>query len=903
MSVLPAPVAVSLGDVDRDDIPRVGGKSANLGAMVRAGLPVPDGFCVPAQTYRAVVDVISDTILTTLVGLDSEDTAALESASRAIRQQIEALLLPDEIADGIVAAYRALAETIGEAQPGVAVRSSATAEDLPDSSFAGQQDTFLNVRGEAALLDAVRRCWSSLWTPRAIAYRQRNDYAHDQVAIAVVVQQMVDSEVSGVLFTADPVSGSRVRMVINGSWGLGEAIVSGMVAPDGWVLDRSGQVIEQEIGSKTQMIVYAPDGGTVVQNVPPERRAQPSLSTDDLRRLVDLGRRVEQHFGTPQDIEWALHHGRLYLLQSRPITTLFPLPEPRPGDDARHFYLSVNALQGVMEPITPLGIDLFREVAHVLQIGTGLPTSTPDGKPRLVEAAGRMYVDATAALRHPVGRVMIQLPFRVIDPTSARLFPQILSEPDLTVQPASRLRIARAVARTVWRCRFMLRRVARTFRAPQGARGIAEAQIVDRLDRMARLVERPMSLGERRVMVRTILLGVGKTMVTVMPPTLAPGMLSFYLVEQLASRWKLPPAELVALRQGLRDNPTTEMDLALWQLSRTIKADRAAAAQWARASDRDLAAAYAAGQLAPVAQRGLAEFLDRYGHRGVREIDVGMPRWRETPEYIINALHNYLLMDDPTLAPDRRFAELERIAEATRLDLSRQVRSQPRGRLKAAVLSLLTSRMRALLGLREAPKFWGVRMIALLRRNFQLAGDDLVRRGLLDDRNDVFFLRLKELDQAAWGSIPPLRDIVAARRAEYDRELQRQQFPRVLTSDGESIVLRRADGEADEPGGIGVSQGIYEGRVRVIRDPHGARLEPGEILVAPSTDPAWTPLFLTAGGLIMEAGGMLSHGSVVAREYGIPAVVGVAGATSRLVTGQMVRIDGMLGTIEMIDPA
>ena len=412
-----------------------------------------------------------------------------------------------------------------------------------------------------------------------------------------------------------------------------------------------------------------------------------------------------------------------------------------------------------------------------------------------------------------------------------------------------------------------------------------------------------MTLGERVLMVRVLLRAGGPTIVANLGPAFAPGMLASVLTERLARRWGLDTTKVVALRQGLPGNPTTEMDLALWQLSQQIKSDPAARRLVTEETPEAVVMAYEEEQLPPWTQAGLRDFLARYGHRAIREIDVGMPRWSETPEYIINTLRNYLLLDDPALAPDVHFEALARAAEQAQTELLETARSQRGGRPKAAILRFLTSRMRSLMGGREAPKFWMVRMISVMRHVLHGAGQDLAAQGLLEGPDDVFFLRLGELEQAAQGSVHDLARRVTERRATYDRELQRRQLPRIITSEGEIIVGRQPSSNPNEIVGVGVSPGVREGTVRVIRNPHGAHLAPGEILVAPSTDPAWTPLFLTAGGLVMEAGGMLSHGSVVAREYGIPAVVGVGDATTRLKTGERIRIDGTMGTVEIMDRA
>ncbi|HZG67551.1 MAG TPA: PEP-utilizing enzyme, partial [Herpetosiphonaceae bacterium] len=517
----------------------------------------------------------------------------------------------------------------------------------------------------------------------------------------------------------------------------------------------------------------------------------------------------------------------------------------------------------------------------------------------LAEAAGRLYLDATPALRNPIGRRLIQLPFRAVDPTTAYAFPELLKDPRLAVRPVSRRVVAKVLLGLLHRSWPLPLRIVEAFHHPAQARREAETAVAERVARIDQISRRHMLLEEQTQMVRVLLFGGLSSIPTRLPPLVAAGILSSFVTEALARRWGLDVSKVVAVRQGLAGNPTTEMDLALWNLSQQIKANPDAWRAFAEESPEAVGAAYRAGTLPEPIQAAMAAFFERYGHRGIREIDGGMPRWSDAPEYIIGMIRNYLLLDDPALAPDRHFAELARTAEQARGELIAAARAQRQGWLKGAVIGFLTSRMRVLMGAREAPKFWVVRILSIVRRILRGAGEELVRREQLDHADDVFFLRLDELG----AQTPDLKSMVARRRAAYTRELERRQLPRILTSDGTIITGRRPVGSPTTLEGIGVSPGEREGHVRVIRDPHGAHLAPGEILVAPSTDPAWTPLFLTAGGLVMEAGGLLSHGSVVAREYGIPAVVGVADATARLTTGQRVRIDGAAGTVELLPDA
>jgi pyruvate,water dikinase len=359
------------------------------------------------------------------------------------------------------------------------------------------------------------------------------------------------------------------------------------------------------------------------------------------------------------------------------------------------------------------------------------------------------------------------------------------------------------------------------------------------------------------------------------------------------------PRELEAVLRGLPNNVTTEMDLELWHLAVTIRANDASREVFLAHGPKELAALYAAGSLPAVAQTGLGVFLDRYGHRAVAEIDLGMPRWSEKPDHILGMISNYLHVEDPEQAPDRQFARAEEHAEARIRSLVERTRA--RSQLRARLVEFCLRRTRQLSGLRELPKFYIVLALAEMHRQLNAISTELVRTGAIAAAADVYFLEFDEVRVGLRGA--DLKGIVAARRQLYDVEMRRRRIPRLLLSDGtdvEAAVMAKSP-VSGALNGTPASAGTATGTVRVILDPVGAHLEPGEILVAPSTDPGWTPLFMTAGALVMEMGGVISHGAVVAREYGIPAVVGVPDATTRLRTGQRVTVDGSAGTVRQVD--
>ena len=879
---------LSFGALDRDSLPIAGGKAANLGELTRAGFPVPNGFCVTTAAYAAAAE--NADLNATLDALDdahTNDTERLSSLASEMRKVLQAAPMPDGLVRSINGAYRKLAD--GAPVP-VAVRSSATAEDLPHASFAGQQDTYLNVVGEEPLLDAVRRCWASLWTDRAVSYRAKNGISHRGVSLAVVVQQMVESEVSGILFTANPLTGKRHQAVIDASPGLGEAVVSGAVNPDHFVVDTvTGEIVERRSGDKRVAVRSIPSGGT--RQVESEGRdAEYCLTDEQVRALSTLGARVEAHYGTPQDIEWAIDPGgKTWLVQARPITTLFPLPDGVPDDELR-VYLSLSVVQGVYRPLTPMGIQAFRLISTSASTLAGHPP--PDryaGIAPLTEAAGRLFFDVTPALRSAFGRRVLSFTTSNMEARAAPILRRLAEDPRLSTVPTPWGQILRSVLTVLAKGRVPLY-VIRALARPEAARARAE-RVVEEF----RAVGNPPRDGaERLAEVERTLLGGAPRILPGVSPTFVAGLgasaLAGRLLGDLATE-----SERRTVMGALPHNPTTEMNLALWALATEVRSDPAVAQTFRETPPEQLSLDYRAGSLPAQLQAALEDFLSKYGHRGVAEIDVGLPRWSEDPTHIFGVLANYLRLEDPELAPDVQFQQAERRALEMADVLVR--RASSKNRLRGALVGFLLRRARELAGLREMPKFCIVLLMARARALLWRVGEDLAKAGRLEKAEDIFFVSLPEAKVALAGG--DLRPMIQERRERYQQELARRHVPRILLSDG----TEPEDEVPDMPEAAGTlngtpaSSGVVEAGAHVILEPTGARLEPGEILVAPSTDPGWTPLFLTAGGLVMEMGGAMSHGAVVAREYGIPAIVGVQDATGKIATGQKIMVDGSAGRI------
>jgi rifampicin phosphotransferase len=832
-------LVLPLSSLGARDLMVAGGKGANLGELIHAGFPVPAGFVITTDAYVLAAQA---------AGVDPNHP--LGARARLLEAP-----LPTEIASAVLVAYRAFGDR-------VAVRSSATAEDLPEASFAGQQDTVLDVEGEEPLLDAVRRCWSSLWNERAVAYRASHAVDERALRLAVVVQRMVPASVAGVLFTADPITGRRRRAAIDAVRGLGEQLVSGAVNPDHYLVEtRTGEILE--------------------------RRGE-ILDDARLRELAAIGDRVEAHFGKPQDIEWAFDDKKLWIVQSRDITTLYPIPAtaPDPERDLR-VYLSANVAQGVLQPLTPMGIQTFRLIGAAFAAAVGRPAADPAAGTSVIADAGlRLWIDLTGVIRNAAAREMPVRVLSIMEARSSRIFARLLADPRLAPRGGSRVRSAVSI----------LRAIGHTGAPPMVLRALlrpdsTRARLLREVDALVTRDVGPLATpGERLDAFERLFLSVPPRMFPKLVALVGAGLISYNIAGRLL-RAVATEDELRTVLRGLPFNPTTEMDLELWAIARRTRDDPASRAALVDRTPAELSADYRRGALPPLLQSELEPFLERYGHRALAEIDLGLPRWSEDPAHLLGAIANYQRLDVTAIAPDAQFARGAREAEAMIATLLARVHG-PRRALAGALLR----RVRALAGVREAPKFHVVRIFARGRAILAPVGAALAGAGRVAADEDIWFLTLPEARRAVAGD--DMRGIVAERRGVYRREERRRHIPRVLLSDGTDAEAAFATPSADGAiRGTPASPGTARGVAHVMLSPAGARLEPGEVLVAPATDPGWTPLFLTASALVMEMGGMMSHGAVVAREYGIPAVVGVADATTRIVTGERIVVDGSAGTV------
>ncbi len=837
-------LVVPLETLDRTALPLAGGKAANLGELIRAGFAVPAGFCVTTAAYaQFAARARLDPALLELEAGSPEDSARQIALATAIRAAFSETALPPEVVEAITTAYQTLSP---EAPVPVAVRSSATAEDLPEASFAGQHETLLNVIGLEQVFAAIRQCFASLWTDRATQSRSRLGIGPRSVRLAVVVQRMVEAEVAGVLFTANPLTGKRREAVIDANPGLGEAVVSGATTPDHFVVQTTtGEIVERRLGNKQVQIQAAIGGGT--QKIEAgASHAHACLSDEQIRALATLGARVETLYEAPQDIEWAIDSsGQLFLLQARPITTLFPLPAGAPSTDERlSVYLAFGVQQGSYRPFTPMGLSALRLLASGFLALIGQQLSDPLAGPSFIkEAASRPFFEVTAALRSSFGRRFLLEAMREAEVHAATSFEQLVTDPRLALRPTPRRAFGRALVLLLVRTRLPWY-FARALLAPE-ATGRRVQRLVDQL-RQSPQLDASADAASYLAAAESLLLSGLRLAFRVSPVMLA-GMQSFALARRLLGELA-ETQECQLVLGGSPTNPTTQMNLALFRFAEALQVDATSRSLLQHMSAEQLAMEYQQGRLPIPLQQGLARFLQVYGHQSVCELDLGVPRWSEDPTYVLMLLGGYLdglEGEKHTQTPHLQLQRADQAARAMIVTLSQRARQGHR--LRGWLVHFFLHRAHTLAGYREMTRFVVGLLLAQARAQLWLVGAALVEAGKLNEAEEIFFLTFPEVHMALAGA--DLRAQVSARRATFERELGRRQVPLVLLSDGTVPTAHPKPTPSTVPSegvlqGTPASPGRVTALARVILDPRQARLTPGEILVAPSTDPGWTPLFL-----------------------------------------------------------
>ena len=851
---------------DHADLETVGGKGASLARLTRAGLPVPDGFHITTQAYRQFVaeNGLQGQILAALEGVDALQPSTLEEASQTIMGLFAGAQIPPEIASVILQAYAALPG----ADPAVAVRSSATAEDLPEASFAGQQETYLNVSGPVAVLAAVKKCWASLWTARAIAYRLRQGISPNSLALAVVVQALVPAEAAGILFTADPVTGQRHQAMISAAWGLGEAVVGGLVTPDTIVLDKdSGRILSQQVADKQVMTVRV-DGGTREQPVPENLRRVPVLCEDVAAALARLGVQIEELYGQPMDIEWALSDRELYILQARPVTALpepeLPAPTEWPMPNPKAMYARGSMAEHLPNPVSPLFASLGLRIANQATFALGKDFLG------MKDVSDYQYITINGYAYMGV----------VFGPREIWIF---------TKAAFSQLGYMLSGGTERW----------------QAARK-TPADLIARWE--ARPVE-TLSPSELLIGIDEIFSEIARLYTVIQAGTLPSATSSETLFTQLYNRLVKRPGdpEATTFLFGFDTLPILAekslYDLATWCHGRHSLCEHII----------HTPSAELGGELNNVQpplgipledwagwRERFQGHIHAYGHTAYN-FDFANPVPADDPQPLVEAVKMYLegKGNDP-YARQEAFAQQRE--QATQKALSRL-----RWPLRGWFLKLLRWAQRSVPVREDSLADMGMGH-PQIRRILGELGERFAEASGIQKADDIYWLTEGEVNELTailerGETLPDYSGRIPSRK-----DLSRSQLkavpPAVLPQNSPwAKMVPWADqnrGETPLLKGLGTSAGVVTAPACVLYSPEDfSRMRPGDVLVATTTTPAWTPLFAMASAVVTDIGGPLSHSSIVAREYGIPAVMATAVATRRIHNGQIITVDGSAGQVRL----
>ncbi len=857
-------------DDERAILETVGGKGASLSRMVNAGLPVPVGFHITTEAYWLFVkeNGLQRDILKAIDAVDATIPETLEAASKTIRELFVRAPIPLELANELMQAY----DKLPGSAPAVAVRSSATAEDLPEASFAGQQDTYLNVIGPDVVLEAVRKCWASLWTARAIGYRARRGIPAESVALAVVVQTLVPAEAAGILFTANPLNGRRDQMVINASWGLGESVVGGLVTPDTLTLEKStGVVIKRETAEKTIQTVRI-EGGTKEMPVPETLRRAPVLSDNKAAELAHLGEQIETLYGMPMDIEWTLADGKFAIVQARPVTALAApettLPDEWKLPKGAYAAMRNNIVELMADPLTPL----FRTLGlRSVNNGMNRQLSNFFGRTGILPDEPIIAINEYAYYN---GSVKFGPMFRIILDTGGilkRMFTGAVERWTEEGRPRY-VEIVEKWESSPWR----------------------ELSSTELLEAVRQLSEAAID--------------AYVSLVSGIIPAAWMSEAWFTLTYKLVRRKDDPPAPVYLMGY---DSTPIQAEKALYDLARWVDGGTPLAAYLRETDTSGLISDLGSDQAPPEIDQDAWQawktrfqaYLKQYGHM-IYNLDFGNPVPADDPAPVLETFKLFL-SDQGSNPHERQGATAKRREEATQNMLIRL-----KGwRWKFFLKNL--ERAQKYAPLREDGLADVGLSYPLLREMLRELGSRFTKGGMIERQDDVFWLIEDEVEGAAaqldrGEALPELSEVIPGRKATW-RAARRLTPPMALTQItifGKDLMRTKSkrvkEGQGDTLKGVAASPGSATGTACVINGPEDfSKMKSGDILVAPLTTPAWTPLFARAAAIVTDLGGPLSHGSIVAREYGIPAVLGTGEATKRIRSGQRISVDGSAGIVRL----
>lgn len=863
-------LALGFQEMEKMQLLLVGGKGLNLGELSRIqGIQVPEGFCITTVGYQKVIEQNETyhALLDRLTMLKVEDRDQIGEISRKIRQ----IIMESEIPSDVVKAVAHYLSQFGE-EHAYAVRSSATAEDLPHASFAGQQDTYLNIIGKEAILQHISKCWASLFTDRAVIYRMQKGFDHSQVYLSVIVQRMVFPQAAGILFTADPITSNRKLLSIDASFGLGEALVSGLVSADCYKV-QEGEIVDKRIATKKLVIYGRKEGGTETQQIDPDQQKTQTLTEEQILQLARIGRQIEAYFGCPQDIEWCFVDDTFYIVQSRPITTLFPIPEA--NDKENHVYISVGHQQMMTDPMKPLGLSFFllttpapmRKAGGRLFVDVAHNLASPDSREILLNVMGHhdpLMKDALMTIVEREGFIK-SLPDDKTAPSPSRSNPDMLAqiENDPTI-----------VSDLIKSSQTSIEELKLNIQTKSGS-DLFDF-ILEDIQQLKKILFNPQSSGVIRA-----------------------AMDASSWINENMNEWLGEKNVADTLSQSVPNNITSEMGLALLDVADVIRPYPEVIAYLQHVKDDNFLDELVKFDGGQETRDAIYAYLNKYGMRCAGEIDITRTRWSEKPITLVPMILNNIKYFEPN-AGNRKFEQGRQEALEKEQEVLDRLKQLPDGEQKAKETKRMIDLIRNFIGYREYPKYGMVNRYFVYKQALLKEAEQLVQENVIHEKEDIYDLTFEELHEVVRTNKLDYQ-IISKRKDDY-KFFEKLTPPRVITSDGEIIAgeYKRENLPAKAIVGLPVSSGVIEGRARVILNMEDADLEDGDILVTSFTDPGWTPLFVSIKGLVTEVGGLMTHGAVIAREYGLPAVVGVENATNLIKDGQRIRVHGTEGYIEIL---
>jgi len=868
---------LTFNEIDNTDTMAVGGKGLNLGILSKIdGIQVSDGFCITTEAYKKSIESSAElnALIEKLTELKADDRDLILQISKSIRSVIENLNIDSDIQNEIAGVL-----SIYGGNEAYAIRSSATAEDLPHASFAGQQDTYLNIRGTEEIIRHVIKCWASLFTDRAVTYRIQNGFDHRKVLLSVVVQKMVISEASGIMFTADPMTSDRKTLTIDAGFGLGEALVSGLVNPDIYkVVD--GRIIKKNIGTKEMEIKTDKSGGTQEAKIEKDRQQQQVLKDELIQKLAAIGKKIEAYFGSPQDIEWCLVGSEFYIVQSRSITTLFPLPKVADLKTPR-VYMSIGHTQMMTDAIKPLGMSFFEMISEV----------------SMEKIGGRIYTDITHDLSSTIGRSRLVMASGKQDPLIQSAIKNLIKDKDFMASlPKGKRNIQGGI--------FTLGSILETIKINKKNDPSIIEELTNEFEKEVRNLDQQLSKLSGNQALEFIVNDRDKLLEMAYNPKMLGAIIAAILINDSLNKKveKLLGDKNTAdvLTKSLDHNVTTEMGLALCDVADTVrKYPRILEYISQNPGDEKFFEEMERLPGGKETSEAFRLFLNKYGMRCPGEIDITRERFEEKPTQLIPMLLNNIRVLKP--GEHRiRFQTGKLEAKDKEEEIIRRLMSLPGGSKKAKKIGKSISLLRNFIGCREDPKYYIVQRYQVYKKALMKEAHKLAEKGIIKNAEDIFYLYFDEL-----------RDVVRTNKLDYSIIEERKENyahyekltpPRVFTSEGFVPPSSFSTGNIPKGAisGIPVSTGVVEGRARVVLSVDEAKLEEGDILVTKFTDPSWTPLFVTIKGLVTEVGGFTTHGAVITREYGLPGVVGVENATKLIIDRQRIRVNGTEGYVEIL---